>query len=284
MCEGCGDLDHILHPDVSPTQAPVSGKLLELSQRWLGCLNRDETLVTLAAGLLIANLLTHSVVFSLALAGVSLLLLAAIGVNPLMIVKRLIVPSYLAAVAIVTQVLVTGQTPVFTFGPVVAHLEGLANGALIGSKIIAGAMIVHWLSAVMRMPSHLFPTESAFLNVPRGLVLATRLRLPSTLVEIGALMYRYLFVLGEEAERIRQAQVSRLGDRNWRTNVKSFGTLMGMIVVRSLDRAERVHEAMALRGNGEGLVAAVAPANKDLSGFLFGMPFLALLIWIGWTI
>ncbi|HCK53819.1 MAG TPA: hypothetical protein DIC23_11440 [Planctomycetaceae bacterium] len=64
-----------------------------------------------------------------------------------------------------------------------------------------------------------------------------------------AMMHRYLFVLWEETGRLRIARRARtLGHSNriakWMTGVALVGTL----VVRSLDRAHRIHRAMLSRG------------------------------------
>jgi len=75
------------------------------------------------------------------------------------------------------------------------------------------------------------------------------LYLPSVVVASLAMMHRYLFVLWEETGRLRIARRARtLGHSNriakWMTGVALVGTL----VVRSLDRAHRIHRAMLSRG------------------------------------
>ncbi len=63
-----------------------------------------------------------------------------------------------------------------------------------------------------------------------------------------ALMYRYLFVLMDEAERMQRARASRTftkpGLRSWKT----LGTVVGQLFVRSSERAERIYSAMCARG------------------------------------
>jgi len=79
------------------------------------------------------------------------------------------------------------------------------------------------------------------------------LRMPRVIVEILLLTYRYLFVLWEEGTRIRQAQALRLGYPEWRNingwklAVKSTCALMGMVFIRSYDRAESTFSAMQVR-------------------------------------
>jgi len=76
--------------------------------------------------------------------------------------------------------------------------------------------------------------------------LLRRLRCPPTLVTILALLYRYLFILIDEAERIQRARQARTFDRRRRWSVP--GTVVGELFVRSTERAERVYLAMRARG------------------------------------
>jgi len=75
-----------------------------------------------------------------------------------------------------------------------------------------------------------------------------KLRLPAILITMLALMYRYVFVLVDEAERMSRARASRTFRRDrsraWRTR----GNLIGQLFVRSTERAERIYAAMCARG------------------------------------
>ena len=81
------------------------------------------------------------------------------------------------------------------------------------------------------------------------------LRLPGLLVSVLAFMYRYLFVLREEATRLmraRQARSARLphhgGGKGLLWQGKVAGGMVGQLFLRSLERGERVHQAMLARG------------------------------------
>ncbi len=75
-----------------------------------------------------------------------------------------------------------------------------------------------------------------------------RLRFPAVLITTLALMYRYLFVLIDEAERMKRARLSRtFAPQRARTWV-SLSTLIGQLFVRSSERAERIFHAMTARG------------------------------------
>ncbi|MBS0664715.1 MAG: hypothetical protein JSR48_15720 [Verrucomicrobia bacterium] len=80
------------------------------------------------------------------------------------------------------------------------------------------------------------------------LAMLRRVGIPALLVTTLALMHRYLFVLGDESERMRRARASRTfsGDRRlvWWT----AATVVGQLFVRAFERAERVYDAMCARG------------------------------------
>ncbi len=88
------------------------------------------------------------------------------------------------------------------------------------------------------------------------------LRFPRLIVAVIAFMYRYLFVLGDEALRLLRARQSRSalvagrrggGTLRWRAQVA--GGMAGQLFLRSYERSERVYAAMASRGyRGELLV------------------------------
>lgn len=75
-----------------------------------------------------------------------------------------------------------------------------------------------------------------------------RLRLPGLLITVLALMYRYLFVLVDEAERMQRARLSRTFSRRRDRLWKSSAALIGQLFVRSSERAERIYAAMSARG------------------------------------
>ena len=74
-----------------------------------------------------------------------------------------------------------------------------------------------------------------------------RLGFPALFVSQLLFLYRYLFVLMEEAMRIIRARDMRsFGTRG--TGMKVFVRLIGVLFLRTVDRAERVYYAMLSRG------------------------------------
>ncbi len=73
-------------------------------------------------------------------------------------------------------------------------------------------------------------------------------RVPGLLITTIALMHRYLFVLVEEAERMRRARASRTFMRQRRGRWPTLATVVGQLFVRASERAERIYDAMCARG------------------------------------
>lgn len=87
-------------------------------------------------------------------------------------------------------------------------------------------------------------------TTPFGQILRVlrRVRVPGLLITTIALMHRYLFVLAEEAERMRRARASRTFTRAPRFQWHVLATVVGQLFVRASERAERIYDAMCARG------------------------------------
>lgn len=73
-----------------------------------------------------------------------------------------------------------------------------------------------------------------------------RLGMPKVLALQLLFLYRYLTVLGEEAVRVSSARELRAAGQ--RLSLRLYGALVGRLLVRTWDRAERIHMAMCARG------------------------------------
>jgi len=73
-------------------------------------------------------------------------------------------------------------------------------------------------------------------------------RVPPILLTVLALMYRYVFVLVDEAERMTRARRSRTFDRSRVRTWHLLGSVIGQLFLRSTERAERIYAAMCARG------------------------------------
>jgi cobalt/nickel transport system permease protein len=81
---------------------------------------------------------------------------------------------------------------------------------------------------------------------------------------------RYLFVLAEEAERMSRARALRsYGRAGVRFGI--FIQLLGQLLVRTLDRAGRVYQAMLCRGfDGRIRVARLSRLGRREAAFVLG--------------
>lgn len=80
------------------------------------------------------------------------------------------------------------------------------------------------------------------------LAVLKRVRVPSLLITVLALTYRYLFVLLEETERLQRARSSRTFIRRPVQRWRSLASVIGVLFVRSSERGERIYDAMRARG------------------------------------
>jgi len=110
------------------------------------------------------------------------------------------------------------------------------------------------------------------------------LRVPNPLLAIIGFMYRYLFTLKEEAERMLRARAARSGSivgyksgggLLWRTRIA--GGMVGSLFLRSYERSERVYAAMLARGYSGQIKARIAAPLSWRSIGLGAIPVLIFL-------
>ncbi|MUM78604.1 cobalt ECF transporter T component CbiQ [Pseudodesulfovibrio sp. F-1] len=86
-------------------------------------------------------------------------------------------------------------------------------------------------------------------SVPELAGALQRLRVPQKLVLLLTYTYRQVFIIAEEMDRMRQSAAARCFRPGLRLHVyRTFGYLLAQSLVRSLDRGQRIHEAMLMRG------------------------------------
>lgn len=101
-----------------------------------------------------------------------------------------------------------------------------------------------------------------------GICLALeRLGTPRPLVLQLLFLHRYLFVLVEEGLRLSRARALRSFDGRG-TGVRVFGHLAGQLLLRSIDRAQRIHRAMLGRAFA-GEIRRLQPLRFGRADLLF---------------
>lgn len=150
------------------------------------------------------------------------------------------------------------------------YREGLELAAAIGCKGALAVLAVSWL---------------VFSTPFQRLLLALRaLRVPRVIVAVLGFLFRYLDLMADESLRVRRARDARSPGRTRRWRGRSTGGLVGRLLLRTLDRAERVHRAMVARGyDGEvRVLGRIAVGRADLAFVLLALGLLAPATAAGW--
>jgi cobalt/nickel transport system permease protein len=125
--------------------------------------------------------------------------------------------------------------PLFQWGPLTASEEGVLRALIIVLKANAVILVVLTLVGTLEVT-----TLGHALH---------HLRIPVKLVHLLLFTVRYISVLQREYQRLRLAMTARafVPRSNWHT-WRSYGYLIGMLLVCSLERSERIQAAMLCRG------------------------------------
>lgn len=171
-------------------------------------------------------------------------ILAELGVGYLLKRAFLAIPFVLAALPLILTVREGAQIP-FT----VAFIHGSIS--LTGLLRFASIALKSWIAVQAAI---LLTATTPF---PDLLMSLRAIRVPRLLVAIIGLMWRYLFVLIDEAGRLLQARELRSsqtddprlkvgGNLGWRAHVA--GGMAGSLFLRSYERSDRIYMAMIARG------------------------------------
>ncbi|MBW2091814.1 MAG: cobalt ECF transporter T component CbiQ [Deltaproteobacteria bacterium] len=205
------------------------------------------------------------IVLSAAMAAALVLIILA-GLNLKRVGYRIIiVNSFILILWLFLPFSFPGET-IFNIGPFKASLEGIIYALSITIK--SNAIILSVIA--------LLATSSIF-----ALVHALRhIWIPDKLVQLFFFTFRYFHVMHQEYLRLRGAM--RIRCFKPRTNFhtyKSLAYLMGMLLVRSFDRSERIYQAMTLRGyQGEfWLLDHFSLRKSDLVFLVISMIFISAL-------
>ena len=164
----------------------------------------------------------------------ALLLVSAVPAG--FVLKRLLVISPFAFVFAGVAALFEPGLVTVTAGPWTATVGGgLVVGASILLKFLVSALALLLLATTTRL-SRLAGAMSA-LGMPRLLAMQV------------TILYRYLFLVVDELERRKRAAAARtVGTIGAGEGARAAGSHLAGLFARSLERAERVSQAMAARG------------------------------------
>lgn len=135
------------------------------------------------------------------------------------------------------------------------------RGVLIGVGVVCRGVAIGALALVLVGTAPIHHTVAA----------AHRLKVPGLLVLVTLLAYRYSVLLADELRRLRVAlRVRGFRTRADRHGYRTLGHVVGAVLVRGADRADRVADAMRARGfDGRfHTLTAFKTTNGDVLGFV----------------
>ena len=203
-------------------------------------------------------------------------LILAIGalanLSPAFVIKRSVIALPFALAAVTLLFTVPGE-------PLGSWDVGLVTVSISreGTMRFATVLARSWLSVQMAI---LLTATTPFPDLMHAL---HHLRVPAVLIAILGFMYRYLFILADEAGRLLRARAARSarparggggGSFLWQARVA--GGMVGQLFLRSMERSERVYNAMVSRGY-QGHLLTMNPHVMERHDWLMGAAALVLL-------
>jgi cobalt/nickel transport system permease protein len=137
-----------------------------------------------------------------------------------------------------------------------------------------------WVSFLSIMMKFFLTITSALLLIattsfPRVCIALQKFGMPEIFISQLLFLYRYIFVLVEEAMKVVRARDMRsFGTRTM--DIKTFIAIAGTLFLRTVEKAERIYQAMLSRGFS-GTLHATRPFKITRSdGFFLAITFTAL--------
>lgn len=202
-----------------------------------GWLTRIEPRARILAALAFAvvTVACDQIAVLVAALGLAFGLLAASGLDRRRTLRRMAaMDTFILFMLVLLPFTVPGE-PVFSLWGWPASREGI--GLAIRILLTANAVIL----ALMALVGTLEPVSFGHA--------LHHLKVPARLVHLMLFTIRYIDVLHQEYRRLRQAMKARGFRPKASTHVyRSFGYLVGMMLVRAMERSERILAAMKCRG------------------------------------
>ena len=105
-----------------------------------------------------------------------------------------------------------------------------------------------------------------------------KLKIPNILIMQILMLHRYIILMMEECYRVKSAyELRTLGEKSM--TMKDYGRIIGQMLLKTIDRSEKVYEAMKLRGFDGDLYIN---SNKKVGfiDFLYLITFAVILIFL----
>ncbi len=191
------------------------------------------------------------------------LLLTASGIPMGYVAKHILLVSPFIVFLIIFAP-IFDRVPVFTW-----------NGITITTGVLAMFNILMKFIITISLTLFLIST-TRFDRLLKGLL---QMKFPRIIVMQLSFLYRYLFLLIDEAHRMKMARDSRsYGSSPYHLRIRTVGNMIGVLFLKTLERAEKVYAAMMARGfSGE--IPVLSPLRFGIKDAVFtGVSML----FIGW--
>ncbi len=198
--------------------------------------------------------------------------IAVSRISPFPVFKRSMVAIPFALGAL-TLAFTSDGAPLLTFKLASWSLSVTDQGTVAFASILTKA----WLAVLMATLLSMTTTFPELLFAMRAL------RLPRVIVSIISFMYRYIFVIADEALRSQRAREARSADPHgkgggsllWRAKI--LGGMIGSLFLRSYERSERIYAAMLSRGF-DGTIRTMRADGLRASELMISLAFVAYLV------
>ena len=154
-------------------------------------------------------------------------------------IKLLMIPLAFLAAGTAAVMINVSRTPMDAFALPAGewYITGSSEGIRRGLRLFVTA-----LSAVSSL--YFLSLNTVMTDI---LCSCRKLHFPPLLTELMLLIYRFIFVLFETASSITVSQQSRLGNRGFKTRIRSFGKLGSSLFILALKRSSTLYDAMESR-------------------------------------
>lgn len=230
---------------------------------------RGKIVVVFLFSMVVAAANRLQVLLCALLLGLFIVLAAKVPVKEL--VKRLIPVNMLILFLWFFLPFTFGGEPFFHIGPLAVTREGLLYATRITLK--SNAMMLMLIALVASTP--VFTMGHAMYS----------LGIPKKIVHLFFFTYRYIHVIYREYFRLKNSMKIRCFTP--RTNLhtyKTFAYMVGMLLVKSFDRGQRVHNAMLCRGFKGNLysLSKFSFKKRDMVSVFFMLTVIILLGVLEW--
>lgn len=201
---------------------------------------RVKTIVFLSAIIVAACLTKWYLVTGIWIAAMAIF--PALHISFKNLAKRLLMPFGIAWLVFLSLIFTNGSHTIFVIHIGKTYIPGYYEGLKLGFLILLRIMTAVTLGSILSF-------STPMIEILETLRLC---KVPNTIIDLAAMMYRYVFILEETAYNMHRAQLSRMSDNtSWLSRAKDTGNIAGHVLIKSLDKSIKIYNAMLSRGYNE---------------------------------